>query len=124
MIVIIDDDDGNDDDDDDDDDDAQVTGLVDRMTSQAWAAERAQRVNDNLTSNEVAPPHMQLQLFEVGWKIVGPKTQRLRKTFSGFRLWGPVRHSRGTWHRSSVCGSSSPLFAVFQQIKNPNFYFV
>ena len=63
MIVIIYDDDGNDDDD-DDDDDAQVTGLVERMTSQAWAAERAQLVNDNLTSNEVAPPHMQLQLFE------------------------------------------------------------
>ena len=61
MIVIIDDDDGNDDD--DDDDDAQVTELVERMTSQAWAAERAQLVNDNLTSNEVAI-HMQLQLFE------------------------------------------------------------
>ena len=65
MIIIIDDDDGNDDDD-DDDDDAQVTGLVERMTSQAWATERAQLVNDNLTSNEVAP-HMQLQLFE-SWK--------------------------------------------------------
>ena len=50
-------------DDDGDDDDAQVTGLVERMTSQAWATERAQLVNDNLTSNEVAP-HMQLQLFE------------------------------------------------------------
>ena len=62
MIIIIDDDDGNDDDD-DDDDDAQVTGLVERMTSQAWAAERAQLVNDNLTSNEVAPL-MILQLFE------------------------------------------------------------
>ena len=61
MIVIIDDDDGNDDD--DDDDDAQVTELVERMTSQAWAAERAQLVNDNLTSNEVAPL-MILQLFE------------------------------------------------------------
>ena len=46
MIIII---------DDDDDDDAQVTGLVERMTSQAWATERAQLVNDNLTSNEVAP---------------------------------------------------------------------
>ena len=78
MIVIIDDDDDdddgddddddddNDEDDDDDDDDAQVAGLVERMTSQAWAAERAQLVNDNLTSNEVAP-HMQLQLFE-SWK--------------------------------------------------------
>ena len=62
MIIIIDDDDGNDDDD-DDDDDAQVTELVERMTSQAWAAERAQLVNDNLTSNEVAPL-MILQLFE------------------------------------------------------------
>ena len=68
MIVIIDDDDGNGDDGDDDDDDAQVTELVERMTSQAWAAERAQLVNDNFTSNEVAP-HMQLYLFEVGWKI-------------------------------------------------------
>ena len=58
MIVIIDDDDGNDDDGDDGDNDAQVTGLVERMTSQAWAAERAQLVNDNLTSNEVAPPHI------------------------------------------------------------------
>ena len=64
VIIIIDDDDGNDEDGDDDDDDAQVTELVERMTSQAWAAERAQLVNDNLTSNEVAPPHMQLQLFE------------------------------------------------------------
>ena len=62
MIVIIDDDDNNDDGD-DDDDDAQVTELVERMTSQAWAAERAQLVNDNFTSNEVAP-HMILQLFE------------------------------------------------------------
>ena len=68
MIVIIDEDDGNDDEDGNDDDDAQVTELVERMTSQAWAAERAQLVNDNLTSNEVAP-HMQLYLFEVGWKI-------------------------------------------------------
>ena len=82
MIIIIDDDDDNDEDDDDDgncdddddndkdddddDDDAQVAELVERMTSQAWAAERAQLVNDNLTSNEVAP-HMQLQLFE-SWK--------------------------------------------------------
>ena len=82
IIIIIHDDDGNDDDD-EDDDDAQVTELVERMTSQAWAAERAQLVNDNLTSNEVAP-HMQLQLFERS-KLEGKlEDQRLRKTFSGF----------------------------------------
>ena len=83
MIVIIDEDDGNDDEDGDDDDDAQVTELVERMTSQAWAAERAQLVNGNRTSNEVAP-HMILQLFERS-KLEGKlEDQRLRKTFPGF----------------------------------------
>ena len=77
MIIIIDDDDGN-------DDDAQVTELVERMTSQAWAAERAQLVNDNLTSNEVAP-HMQLQLFE-SWKENWRTKQKTKKNIFRFPI--------------------------------------